>query len=137
MTESPSMDILVSSNLERLLYFLSRRRRARPRAGMGELAREGRYDVGAEMLGRIRGAFGAGCCDDARTEREIARVWREHGYLIDTHTAVASGVLADARAKGEQSGPCAAWSPRPARISSAPRCSPPWGRPPTRREWSS
>ena len=105
MTESPSMDILVSSNLERLLYFLSGDA-GRVSRWMGELAREGRYDVGAEMLGRIRGAFGAGCCDDARTEREIARVWREHGYLIDTHTAVASGVLADARAKGEQSGPC-------------------------------
>lgn len=105
VTSSPSMDILVSSNLERLLYFLSGDTGLVSR-WMGELGRTGRYDVGGGLLERIRRDFGAGFCTDAETAGEIARVWREYGYLIDTHTAVASHVLADARAAGGQSGPC-------------------------------
>ena len=105
VTDSPSMDILVSSNLERLLYLLTED--AGKVAGwMAQLAAEGRYDVGAELRGRIAEDFSAGWCGDAETEGEIARIWREYAYLIDTHTAVASRVLAAARSAGEQDGPC-------------------------------
>ena len=98
LTSSPSMDILVSSNLERLLYFLSKdpERVAR---WMKQLSEEGRYDVGTGLKALIRRDFEAGYCDDAGTAEEIARVWREYGYLIDTHTAVASRVLGDYRAR--------------------------------------
>ena len=105
VTDSPSMDILVSSNLERLLYLLTED--AGKVAGwMAQLAAEGRYDVGAELRERIAEDFSAGWCGDAETEGEIARIWREYAYLIDTHTAVASRVLAAARSAGEQDGPC-------------------------------
>ena len=98
LTTSPSMDILVSSNLERLLYFLSKDPE-RVAGWMKQLSEEGRYDVGQELKTLIRRDFEAGYCDDAGTAEEIARVWREHGYLIDTHTAVASRVLGDYRAR--------------------------------------
>ncbi len=61
---------------------------------MSELSANGHYDVGEEVLGKIRRDFSAGFCTDAGASVEIARVWAEHGYLIDTHTAVASAVLA-------------------------------------------
>ena len=98
LTSSPSMDILVSSNLERLLYFLSKDTE-RVAGWMKQLSEEGRYDVGAGLKALIRRDFEAGYCDDECTAEEIARVWREHGYLIDTHTAVASRVLGDYRAR--------------------------------------
>ncbi len=92
MTNSPSMDILVSSNLERLLYFLTGDTGAVAR-WMGELSSEGHYDVGEEVLGKLKGDFSAGFCTGDGASAEISRVWAEHGYLIDTHTAVASAVL--------------------------------------------
>ena len=98
VTTSPSMDILVSSNLERLLYFLSKDAE-RVAGWMKQLSAEGRYDVGAELREAIERDFEAGYCDDEGTAAEIARVWRECGYLIDTHTAVASRVLGDYRAR--------------------------------------
>ena len=98
LTSSPSMDILVSSNLERLLYFLSKDSE-RVAGWMKQLSEEGRYDVGTGLKALIRRDFEAGYCDDAGTAEEIARVWREYGYLIDTHTAVASRVLGDYRAR--------------------------------------
>ena len=98
LTSSPSMDILVSSNLERLLYFLSKDSE-RVAGWMKRLSEEGRYDVGTGLKALIRRDFEAGYCDDEGTAEEIARVWREYGYLIDTHTAVASRVLGDYRAR--------------------------------------
>lgn len=97
VTTSPSMDILVSSNLERLLYFISKDAE-RVAGWMGQLGLEGRYDVGPELRAAIQRDFEAGFCDDKGTAEEIARVWNECGYLIDTHTAVASRVLGDYRA---------------------------------------
>ena len=90
-TISPSMDILVSSNLERLLYALSEDDTLVARL-MSELTESGEYGVGAELLAKLSEGFTAGCCDEAGTREEIARVWRESGYLLDTHTAVASAV---------------------------------------------
>lgn len=94
-TISPSMDILVSSNLERLLYLLTGD--AKTRDYMAQLSADGRYAVGEETLARLREDFSAGCCDDAGTMETIGRYFRERGYLMDTHTAVAAKVLGDYR----------------------------------------
>ena len=88
-TLSPSMDILVSSNLERLLFLLSQGDAARVAAYMRSLREEGVYRVDDALLARLQAEFSCGCCDDEQTEETIGRVWREYGYLMDTHTAVA------------------------------------------------
>ena len=85
-TDSPSMDILVSSNLERLLYLLS------GDAGlvadmMEKLSTEGCYTVPDSLLKAIQAEFEAGCCDDARAREIMGRVYRDHHYLCDPHTA--------------------------------------------------
>ena len=88
-TLSPSMDILVSSNLERLLFLLSQGDAARVAEYMRRLREEGVYRVDDALLARLQAEFSCGCCDDEQTEETIGRVWREYGYLMDTHTAVA------------------------------------------------
>ncbi len=85
-TQSPSMDILVSSNLERLLYLLS------DDCGlvcslMTRLSEEGCYQVSDELLAKIQAEFWAGCCDDAQARAAIGKVWSQHHYLCDPHTA--------------------------------------------------
>ena len=93
-TVSPSMDILVSSNLERLLYFLSGDTQLVAEL-MQQLNTQGYYNVPEELKAAIDNEFWAGCCDDARSQQTIARVFTEHGYLCDTHTAVAWAVAED------------------------------------------
>ena len=91
-TTSPSMDILVSSNLERLLYCLTGD--ARQVAGyMQELKESGRYTVSEELKKKVTEEFWAGCCDDARTMETIREVFQRETYLMDPHTAVAYSVL--------------------------------------------
>ena len=85
-TTSPSMDILVSSNLERLLYLLSRDT-ALVAGLMGRLNKEGSYTVPDSLRDAIQAEFWAGCCDDARAEEIMGRVYRDYGYLCDPHTA--------------------------------------------------
>ncbi len=97
-TISPSMDILISSNLERLLYLLSESDVA-VRGYMDALAKDGCYQISEPLLGAIRETFRAGCCDDARTMDCIRRLFQDGGYLADPHTAVAAAVLADYRAE--------------------------------------
>jgi len=97
LTISPSMDILVSSNLERLLYMLCGAEKTK--RFMAELSAAGRYDVGEETGAKVRSLFSAGCCDDTATCGRIDAVWKEHHYLIDTHTAVAAAVLEQYRAE--------------------------------------
>lgn len=104
LTGSPSMDILVSSNLERLLYCVTRDP-ALVAGYMRQLNETGRYEVGPEVLDRIRADFIGGFCRDAQSREEIGRLWRD-GYLMDTHTAVASRVLADHRARTSDRTPC-------------------------------
>ena len=94
-TISPSMDILISSNLERLLYTLAGSEKVKE--WMGLLAKEGRYEVDPETLGKIKEKFAAGCCDDEATKATIAKVFKEDGYLCDTHTAVAVTVYEEYR----------------------------------------
>ena len=85
-TTSPSMDILVSSNLERLLYLLSGDT-ALVAGLMKDLSEQGFYRVPDALLGAIQTEFAAGYCDDAQAEAVIGRVYREQGYLMDPHTA--------------------------------------------------
>ena len=92
-TLSPSMDILISSNLERLLFALSGKDDAAVRGYMEQLSAAGRYDVGEAMKARLARQFAAGFCGDARTQDVIGAMWREKQYLIDPHTAVAFDVL--------------------------------------------
>ncbi len=103
-TASPSMDILISSNLERLLFLLSGRDDARCREWMAALRESGRYDVGGDMLRSLRGeGFVGGWAGDGQAGAEIARVFRETGYLCDPHTAVAVRVQRQYRARtGDQ-----------------------------------
>ena len=90
-TNSPSMDILVSSNLERLLFLLSRD--AKLVAGlMDDLSRTGSYRVPAALREQLDELFFSASCDDEGTKRTIGLVWRKYGYLMDTHTAVAYDV---------------------------------------------
>ncbi|OQA71652.1 MAG: Threonine synthase [Firmicutes bacterium ADurb.Bin248] len=88
-TASPSMDILVSSNLERLLYYECGCSPAYVRRLMRRLAYDGRYEIGTDMLFRIRDTFSACAFDDGATFSTIRDVFEKHGYVLDTHTAVA------------------------------------------------
>ena len=85
-TISPSMDILVSSNLERLLYFMSGDT-ALVAELMKQLNTEGFYTVPDAMKQAIDAELWAGCCDDEKTRATIGKVWAEQHYLCDTHTA--------------------------------------------------
>jgi threonine synthase len=95
-TMSPSMDILISSNLERLLFDLSGGDDALVRGYMEELGRTGRYEISAEMREKLQKLFYGGFCGEEDTKSTIAAVYAD-GYLIDTHTAVAAKVLEDYR----------------------------------------
>ncbi|MBQ1264521.1 MAG: threonine synthase [Oscillospiraceae bacterium] len=97
-TASPSMDILISSNLERLLYLLSGSDEV-VRGYMRELSETGRYQVSDELLAKIREHFDCGFCDDNGTAETIKEVFTADSYLIDTHTAVGWRVLQQYREK--------------------------------------
>ncbi len=99
LTSSPSMDILISSNLERLLYLLCGRDDVKVRGYMEQLSTTGKYTVENELLERLQAEFSAGCADDAQTAACIGRIYREKGYLCDTHTAVAVEVYHNYREK--------------------------------------
>ena len=87
-TASPSMDILVSSNLERLLYLLSGDDKLIADL-MKQLSENGEYEVPADMLEKLHELFWAGFCGDEGAKAAIGRVWKDDHYLCDTHTAVA------------------------------------------------
>ena len=91
-TLSPSMDILISSNLERLLFEISGRDSLIVRELMELLAAQGDYQIRDEMLLRLRECFYADFADDPATTAAIARMFKNHGYLMDTHTGVAQAV---------------------------------------------
>ncbi len=87
-TSSPSMDILVSSNLERLLYHVCESDET-VRGWMQALAEEGCYTVDADTLQEISQVFSAGYASEDEVSAEILRMYKEHAYLCDPHTAVA------------------------------------------------
>ena len=91
-TISPSMDILVSSNLERLLYKLCGDSDTTTRDWMNALKSEGKYEVDPAVKAVIKDKFFGGCCDDEQTKATIKRLFDEDNYLCDTHTAVAVNV---------------------------------------------
>lgn len=91
-TTSPSMDIQVSSNFERLLFEASGRDAAAIRRLMGSLKQSGRFVLPDAMLAAIREEFDAGRADETETAAAIRAAWREAGDLVDPHTAVALAV---------------------------------------------
>ena len=98
-TMSPSMDILVSSNLERLLFDLSGENDAEVRDYMARLARDGKYEVSGAVKSALREQYWGGCCGEEETAATIGKYYRNYGYLIDTHTAVAAAVMEQYRAE--------------------------------------
>jgi threonine synthase len=87
-TQSPSMDIQVSSNFERLLFEASGRDSQAVVARMNELAKEGSFTIPAEPLARIRADFDAVRVDEAACAEEMGRVCRASGVILDPHSAV-------------------------------------------------
>ena len=92
-TMSPSMDILVSSNLERLLFEYADRDPAVVKGWMQQLKECGSFSIGAQRLEEIRKTFWADYADDTMTAEEIRRVHERYNYVMDPHTAVASHAL--------------------------------------------
>lgn len=99
-TISPSMDILISSNLERLLYYLSDCDNAYVSSLMKLLKEEGRYEISKDLLAKISKTFQAGYATNEETAATIRKIYDEEGYLLDTHTAVAYKVLLETENEG-------------------------------------
>ena len=91
LTSSPSMDILISSNLERLIYLSTGCDAAANRALMEDLSEKGTYEATAEMRAFMKD-FTGGYATEEQNAAEIRKVYEDTGYVIDTHTGVASAV---------------------------------------------
>ena len=91
LTSSPSMDILISSNLERLIYRIAGNDADRNREMMAALTGQGKYEITEEMKAALTDFYGA-YANEEETAAEIKRLYESCGYVIDTHTAVASAV---------------------------------------------
>jgi len=96
-TISPSMDILVSSNLERLLYYLSDKDNQRVMGLMEKLNSEGKYEISSDMLDKLNKDFYGGCVFKDEVLNTIYNTFEKYGYLLDTHTSVAYKALEDYR----------------------------------------
>ena len=96
-TISPSMDILISSNLERLLFELVDRDEKALRALMESLKKDGRYTLPQKALSALQESFFGACADDQQTVRMIRSVWQTRQYLVDPHTAVGLCALEEYR----------------------------------------
>ncbi len=94
LTSSPSMDILISSNLERLLFELSGRDSGEVCAMMANLAKSGRYVLPASALAKLKTFMSGGWADETQVAGQIASTYRDDMYLADPHTAVALNVHA-------------------------------------------
>ena len=99
LTSSPSMDILVSSNLERLLFALYGEDDTVIADLMRSLSETGTYTVSDTVKALLQNEFYGGCCDDGQTAKTIAAHFEKSGYLMDTHTAVAVSVYEQYRAE--------------------------------------
>ena len=102
-TMSPSMDIQVSSNFERLLFDLYDRRGEDVQRCMNALSTEGGFKVGHNQFGAVRARFDSTSVDEAGTLAAIAGEWRETGHFVDPHTAV--GIAAGRACKGAEPAP--------------------------------
>ena len=88
-TISPSMDILISSNLERLLYYMSGKDTKQVSAWMQQLKETGQYDVGPVMLEKLQSLFACGYVEDDTTRKVIKEVYDQYAYVLDPHSAIA------------------------------------------------
>ena len=119
-TVSPSMDILISSNLERLLYHLTGENDAVINDWFGKLKSEGKYEISADVKAKISELFWAGCCNDDETKAEIKATFENYNYLLDTHTAVAVKVYEDyKKATGDNTKTVIASTANPYKFSGA------------------
>ena len=100
-TMSPSMDILISSNLERLLFELSGRDASKVSEMMNGLKKEGSYAIDGAAKKELEEDFYADWCSEEETMAAIKNTFEEKGYLIDTHTAVAAGVYKKYKKSGD------------------------------------
>ncbi|MEE1314450.1 MAG: threonine synthase [Faecalimonas sp.] len=91
LTNSPSMDILISSNLERLIYLIAGEDAEKTEALMQDLKSKGVYGLTEEMRAKLAD-FAAGYATEAEVQKMIAAVYKDTGYVMDTHTAVAAKV---------------------------------------------
>ena len=91
LTSSPSMDILISSNLERLIYLIAGSDAEKNKELMMQLSTSGKYEITPEMQEKLQDFYG-GYASEAETAETIASLYKKCGYVIDTHTAVASCV---------------------------------------------
>jgi len=98
-TSSPSMDILVSSNLERLLFELSGKNGNEVKGYMSALSAGGRYEISSTMKDELMRLFAGGRCFEEQTLETIAYSFNEKNYLMDPHTAVGYKVLGDYRSE--------------------------------------
>ncbi len=96
-TISPSMDILISSNLERLLYIMCGENDAVIRDWFGSLSKNGRYEVTDDIKAKLSEEFAAGFCNDEETKSTIKKIYDKYSYTLDTHSAVAVKVYEDYR----------------------------------------
>ena len=96
LTSSPSMDILISSNLERLIFRIAGNDADKNVAMMNALSKDGKYEITDDMRVQLSD-FRAGFADETQTAQEIAALHRDADYIIDTHTAVASFVYRNYR----------------------------------------
>lgn len=94
-TTSPSMDILISSNLERLLYLMSGKNDVKIKEWFDSLSQNGKYEVTADIKEMLSEEFYAGFCDDEQTKATIHDIYEKYSYTCDTHTAVAVKVFED------------------------------------------
>jgi len=92
-TISPSMDILISSNLERLLFELTEQDAAKTSRWMEDLKETGNYTIDSKTAHALQEIFWSDYADDAETMATIRSIFDKHNYLIDTHTAVATAVF--------------------------------------------
>lgn len=91
LTSSPSMDILISSNLERLIYHIADEDAEKTKERMEALAAQGQYEITPEMKEKLA-CFREGYATEGETAETIRKVYQKAGYIMDTHTAVASKV---------------------------------------------
>ena len=91
LTTSPSMDILISSNLERLIYLLAGEDDKKTQELMSELKEKGIYTISDDMKAQLK-AFVGGYATEDEVKQTIHDIYKETGYVMDTHTAVAATV---------------------------------------------
>ncbi len=104
-TTSPSMDILISSNLERLLFELFDRDSDKTAAEMRKLKEEGKYAISEELLNKLNAEFYGGYCDEDENAETVSYFYDEYHYALDTHTANAVAVLNQYQAETEDMTP--------------------------------